>query len=86
MIWSGTSHPHAHLHAQLGLISASVAPSAVIYHRHRRARPHALDELVALLLPPPSSGYKRRRVGHDLSGLRQVIVFWDAKTARATLQ
>ena len=38
--WSWSVHrtPHAHLHAQLGLISASAAPSAVIYHRRRRAR------------------------------------------------
>ena len=51
---SCSSHPHAHLHAQLGRISASAAPSAAIDHRRRRARPHALEELV--VRPPVSGG------------------------------
>ena len=45
--WSCTSHPHAHLHAQLGLISASAAPSAGIHQRRRRARPHAPERPLA---------------------------------------
>ena len=49
--------------------SASAAPSAAIYHRHA----HALEELVALLLPPPSTGFRRRRVGHDLTGSHREI-------------
>ena len=53
--WSCTSssHPHAHLHAQLGRISIR----RPIGGCHRSivigARPHALEELVARLLPRP---------------------------------
>ena len=54
---TGTHHGHAHVHRTRMPIcmhnwgpSASVVPSAVIYHRHRR--PHALEELV--VRPPVS--------------------------------
>ena len=53
--WPCSSHPHAHLHAQVGLISASVAPSAVIYHRRRRTPPDSCMRLCGPACCSPAS-------------------------------